>query len=106
MQCTLHEIKSCVCLKQKCPFPQNLIKGSLNFFAMFGAFASNWFSDNYGRRQTFIVAALGFIGGIIVCALSPNFGVLIFGRAFVGLGVGVGMAVSNKIGAEGAFNFY
>lgn len=67
--------------------------GSLNFFAMFGAFSSNYFSDRYGRRQTFLVAAMGFIFGIIICALSPGFGVLLLGRMFVGLGVGVGMAV-------------
>ena len=73
---------------------REIFVGSLNFFAMFGALMSNWFSDHYGRRYTFIVAALGFIGGIIICALSPNFEILIFGRAFVGLGVGVGMAVS------------
>lgn len=72
---------------------REIFVGSLNFFAIFGALASNWFSDRYGRRHTFIVAALGFIGGIIICALAPTFGVLIFGRAFVGFGVGVGMAV-------------
>ncbi|CAB9519821.1 Putative polyol transporter 2 [Seminavis robusta] len=72
---------------------REIFVGSLNFFAMFGAFASNYFSDSYGRRQTFIIAAIGFIFGIIIMSLAPNFGILIFGRVFVGLGVGVGMAV-------------
>jgi MFS family permease len=72
---------------------REIFVGSLNFFAMFGAFFSNWFSDTYGRRQTFLVAAIGFIFGIIVEALAPNFSILLFGRIFVGLGVGIGMAV-------------
>lgn len=74
-------------------FEREIFVGSLNFFAIFGAFFSNWFSDRYGRRQTFIVAAIGFILGIIVESLAPNFGILLFGRIFVGLGVGIGMAI-------------
>lgn len=74
-------------------FQREIFVGSLNFFAIFGAFLSNVFSDRYGRRQTFIMAAIGFIFGIIVESLAPSFGVLIFGRIFVGLGVGIGIAV-------------
>jgi len=76
---------------------RQMFVGSLNFFAIFGAFASNWFSDRYGRRQTFLVAAFGFIAGIIICVLSPNFSILILGRLLVGLGVGVGLAVRTVI---------
>ena len=72
---------------------REIFVGSLNFFAMFGALLSNVCSDRYGRRQTFILAAIGFIFGIIVESLAPNFTILIFGRIFVGLGVGIGMAV-------------
>jgi hypothetical protein len=62
--------------------------GSLNFFAIFGALSSNYFSDRYGRRQTFIVAAMVFILGIVISALSPTFFILVLGRCIVGLGVG------------------
>jgi predicted MFS family arabinose efflux permease len=73
---------------------REIFLGSLNLFAMFGAISSNYFSDHYGRRQTFIVAAIAFIIGISIEALAPNYSVIMFGRSFVGLGVGVGMAVS------------
>jgi fucose permease len=69
-------------------FEREMFVGSLNFFAMFGAISSNYFSDRYGRRQTFIIAAVGFILGIVIECLAPNFSVLMFGRVFVGLGVG------------------
>jgi predicted MFS family arabinose efflux permease len=61
---------------------------------VFGAFAAQYSTDTYGRRKTFIVAAVGFIIGVVVMALSNSYTLLMVGRAFVGLGVGVGLAVS------------
>jgi predicted MFS family arabinose efflux permease len=61
---------------------------------VFGAFAAQYATDTYGRRKTFIVAAVGFIIGVVVMALSNSYTLLMLGRAFVGLGVGVGLAVS------------
>ena len=72
---------------------REILIGSLNFWAIFGAFASNYCSDVYGRRKTFIVAAIGFIIGSLIMVFSPGYTMLMIGRAFVGLGVGVGMAV-------------
>lgn len=60
---------------------------------MFGAFIAQYFTDNYGRRKTFIVAAIGFIIGIAIMSVSNTYELLLFGRFFVGLGVGVGLAV-------------
>ena len=61
---------------------------------VFGALGAQFFSDTYGRRRTFVVAAVGFIVGVVIMAVSQSYGLLLFGRAFVGLGVGVGLAVS------------
>lgn len=72
---------------------RELFTGSINFFAMFGAFFAYYFTDNFGRRRTFIIAAIGFIVGIVIQASSQSYKLLMFGRAFVGLGVGTGLAI-------------
>ena len=64
---------------------------------MFGAFAAQYSTDTYGRRKTFIVAAVGFIIGVLVMTFSNSYKVLMLGRVFVGLGVGVGLAVSSFV---------
>ena len=70
-----------------------IFMGSLNLFAMVGALSSNFFSDRYGRRMSFIVAAISFFIGVIIQATATTYGLLIFGRFFVGLGVGFGLAI-------------
>ena len=67
--------------------------GAINFFAIFGAFLAQFVTDKYGRRYTFLFAAVGFIVGIVIMASSQTYGFLCFGRMFVGLGVGIGLAV-------------
>ena len=73
---------------------REIFVGTLNFFGIFGALSSQFFSDRYGRRTTFIVAAVGFIIGLLLQTFAPNYSFLMFGRALVGLGCGVGLAVS------------
>ena len=70
-----------------------IFMGSLNLFAMVGALSSNFFSDRYGRRMSFIVAAISFFIGVIIQATATTYGLLIFGRFFVGVGVGFGLAI-------------
>ena len=70
-----------------------IFMGSLNLFAMVGALCSSWFSDRLGRRWAFRIAAIGFIFGTIVQAAAKGFAGLMFGRTFVGLGVGFGLAI-------------
>jgi predicted MFS family arabinose efflux permease len=60
---------------------------------VFGALFAHYFTDTYGRRYTFIVAALGFIVGILIQSFSTSYEILMFGRVFVGLGVGTGLAI-------------
>jgi len=70
-----------------------LFMGSLNLFSMVGAIFSSHISDIFGRRGGFLVAAVGFIFGILTMSLSKSFEMLFFGRIFVGLGVGFGLAI-------------
>lgn len=72
---------------------RELLIGSLNFFAMFGALISYWFSDRYGRRTTFLIASFGFLNGLVIMALAQTYEQIFAGRMLVGLGVGVGFAI-------------
>jgi hypothetical protein len=67
--------------------------GSLNLFAMVGALSSHWISDRLGRRWSFRIAAIVFIFGTVIQSGAGGYSSLMFGRAFVGLGVGFGLAV-------------
>ena len=67
--------------------------GSINLFGMIGAFGASYVSDRYGRRQTFRLAAYGFILGVFITAVSQSYVSLIIGRVFVGIGVGSGLAI-------------
>jgi MFS family permease len=78
-------------------YSAHLVVGHYFLHTVFGALAAQYFTDNYGRRKTFIVAAVGFIIGTVVMALSNSYALLMFGRMFVGLGVGVGLAVSSSV---------
>jgi len=72
---------------------REILIGSLNFFAMWGALASHFFSDRYGRRATFVVASFAFLWGLVIMALGQTYEVILAGRVLIGLGVGVGFAV-------------
>ncbi|KAL1805791.1 hypothetical protein ACET3Z_028859 [Daucus carota] len=57
--------------------------------AIIGAAVGGWMSDRYGRKAAILVADFLFFIGAVVMAAAPNPAVLIAGRIFVGLGVGV-----------------
>jgi len=70
-----------------------IFMGSLNLYAMVGALSSHWISDRLGRRWAFRVAAAGFIFGTVIQSGAGGYASLMLGRAFVGCGVGFGLAV-------------
>jgi MFS family permease len=77
-----------------------LLLGSINFWSMFGALMAHHVTDKYGRRKTFLTAAIGFLVGIFIMAAAQSYRVLMFGRLFIGLGVGVGLAIDPLYIAE------
>jgi len=50
--------------------------------------------DIYGRRRLFLIGIALFTAGTIVCALAPNAGILIVGRAISGLGAAFALPMS------------
>ncbi|KAJ4980244.1 hypothetical protein NE237_031081 [Protea cynaroides] len=57
--------------------------------AIIGAAIGGWTNDRFGRRLSILVADFLFFVGAVVMASAPNPGLLILGRVFVGLGVGM-----------------
>lgn len=57
--------------------------------AIFGAAIGGWMNDRFGRRKSIMSADVMFFIGAIVMALAPTPWVIIVGRVFVGLGVGM-----------------
>ncbi|XP_043688177.1 probable inositol transporter 2 [Telopea speciosissima] len=62
--------------------------------AIIGAAIGGWMNDRYGRRISILVADSLFFKGAIVMASAPNPALLIIGRIFVGLGVGMASMTS------------
>lgn len=57
--------------------------------AIIGAAFGGWLSDKFGRKPAILVADVLFFIGALLMAVAPKPSVLIVGRVFVGLGVGV-----------------
>lgn len=57
--------------------------------AIVGAAVGGWFNDRFGRRSALLLADFLFFIGAIVMATAPSPALLIVGRVFVGLGVGM-----------------
>ncbi|GFZ03282.1 inositol transporter 4 [Actinidia rufa] len=63
--------------------------------AILGAAFGGWINDKFGRRKSIIASdCLFLIGGAIIMALAPAPWVIIIGRIFVGLGVGMASMTS------------
>ncbi|GLJ53740.1 hypothetical protein SUGI_1146750 [Cryptomeria japonica] len=68
---------------------QELIVSMAIAGAIIGAAIGGWLNDRYGRRTALLIADFLFFIGAILMAASPNPGILIVGRLFVGFGVGM-----------------
>uniref|UniRef100_A0ACD5UDI4 Uncharacterized protein n=1 Tax=Avena sativa TaxID=4498 RepID=A0ACD5UDI4_AVESA len=57
--------------------------------AIVGAGLGGWMNDKLGRRPSLIMADVLFFAGALIMAFAPDPAIIIFGRVFVGLGVGM-----------------
>lgn len=57
--------------------------------AIVGAAIGGWANDKFGRRSAILMADFLFLLGAIIMATAPNPSLLVVGRVFVGLGVGM-----------------
>lgn len=57
--------------------------------AIIGAAIGGWLNDKFGRKTALLVADFLFFLGAVLMAAAPNPGVLIIGRIFIGIGVGM-----------------
>ncbi|KAK8966325.1 putative inositol transporter 2 [Platanthera guangdongensis] len=57
--------------------------------AILGAGVGGWMNDRFGRRLSILFADVLFFVGAVVMAAAPTPGIIILGRIFVGLGVGM-----------------
>ncbi|KAL1326288.1 hypothetical protein HN51_036365 [Arachis hypogaea] len=62
--------------------------------AIIGAAVGGWINDRFGRRIAIILADALFLTGAIIMAAATNPAILIVGRVFVGLGVGMASMAS------------
>nr|GMD09696.1 probable inositol transporter 2 [Ipomoea batatas] len=62
--------------------------------AIVGAAIGGWLNDKYGRRTAILCADFLFLVGAIIMATAPSPALLIVGRIFVGLGVGMASMTS------------
>lgn len=59
-----------------------------------GASVGGWMNDRFGRKITILYADALFFAGSVIMAVAPNSAVLVFGRVFLGLGVGMASMTS------------
>lgn len=69
-------------------FHQELVVSVVLVGACVGALSGGRLADRFGRRGMLIFTAVTFIAGALICAMSTDVTMLIFGRAIVGLGIG------------------
>ncbi|CAL9093464.1 unnamed protein product [Musa textilis] len=62
--------------------------------AIIGAAIGGWVNDRFGRKTSILVADFLFFAGAVIMASAPNPTLLIAGRVFVGLGVGMASMTS------------
>jgi SP family myo-inositol transporter-like MFS transporter 13 len=70
--------------------------------AMIGAAGGGWINDAYGRKKSTLLADMMFaIGSLVMCAAGGPY-ILILGRLFVGLGIGIASVTAPVYIAEAA----
>lgn len=85
-----------VCLQREwgiSELQQGVYMGSIHFVAAFGALCQQSLSDRLGRRMTLVAAQIVLVVGLLLSVFAQNFIVLLAGRFFLGIGVGLGLAI-------------
>ncbi|XP_057537661.1 probable polyol transporter 4 isoform X1 [Amaranthus tricolor] len=77
-----------------------VLVGILSIISLLGSLAGGKTSDVIGRKWTMALAAIVFQTGAAIMALAPNFGVLLTGRLFAGVGIGFGVMIAPVYIAE------
>jgi major inositol transporter-like SP family MFS transporter len=72
---------------------EGVVTSALLFAAAVGAVTGGRLADAWGRRRTIQVLAALFLVGALLCVVAPNVGVMVVGRAVLGLAVGGASAV-------------
>lgn len=67
---------------------EEFVVSSVLIGAVLGAMFGGNLADRFGRRRMIIAAALVFVAGALVTALSPTLTVLVLGRVAVGIAIG------------------
>ncbi|KAE9604586.1 hypothetical protein Lal_00010839 [Lupinus albus] len=62
--------------------------------AVIGAGVGGWINDRFGRKVAIIIADTLFLAGSVIMAAAKNPEILLVGRVFVGLGVGMASMAS------------
>ncbi|PYD63478.1 sugar porter family MFS transporter [Gluconacetobacter entanii] len=68
---------------------QEWIVSSMMAAAAVGSIVAGNLSYRFGRRKALMGAAILFLAGSVTCALAPSVMVLVIGRVFLGLAVGI-----------------
>ncbi|KQJ83340.1 inositol transporter 1 isoform X2 [Brachypodium distachyon] len=83
-------------------FLQETIVSMALLGAMLGAAGGGWINDVYGRKKSTLLADMMFaLGSLVMCAAGGPY-ILILGRLFVGLGVGIASVTAPVYIAEAA----
>ncbi|XP_022889518.1 polyol transporter 5-like isoform X2 [Olea europaea var. sylvestris] len=77
-----------------------ILVGTINLYALFGAAVAGRTSDWIGRRYTIIFAAAIFFAGALLMGFANGYALLMVGRFVAGIGVGYAMMIAPVYSAE------
>ncbi len=69
---------------------KELIVSSVLLGAMFGALASGHLADKFGRRRLMLIVSSLFIIGTTIASFANHVYIILLGRLFIGLAIGIG----------------
>lgn len=81
---------------------KEIIVGSVLLGAMIGSLGSGYLTDTHGRRGIMLIISMLFITGTLIAACALNIGMIILGRIFIGIAIGVGSYTAPLYIAEAA----